>query len=162
MRRRGSSTFPLSAFQRFRARHLRIPHPCFIRGHPWPIFIPGCSSTFQDFSVSDFQNFLFLTNGTQIDLKYGIASKTDWYYPLSMTTISLKLPEPVAERLAAEARLRRKPKSALVREFIERGLSGGAADGKPSFYALSKDKSGRFRGPRDLSTNPKYMEGYGR
>ena len=79
-----------------------------------------------------------------------------------MTTISLKLPEPVAERLAAEARLRRKPKSALVREFIERGLSSGAADGRPSFYALAKDKAGRFRGPRDLSTNPKYIEGYGR
>jgi predicted DNA-binding protein len=79
-----------------------------------------------------------------------------------MTTISLKLPEPMAERLAAEARVRQKPKSALVREFIERGLSGDEADRKPSFYALAKDKARRFRGPRDLSTNPKYMEGYGR
>ena len=79
-----------------------------------------------------------------------------------MTTISLKLPEPVAERLAAEARTRQKPKSALVREFIENGLSGATGKRAPSFYALAKDKAGRFRGPRDLSTNPKHLEGYGR
>lgn len=79
-----------------------------------------------------------------------------------MTTRSLKLPESVAERLAVEARARQKPKSALVREFIERGLSGAATKGSPSFHALAKDKAGCFRGPRDLTTNPKHMEGFGR
>jgi predicted transcriptional regulator len=79
-----------------------------------------------------------------------------------MTTISLKLPESVAERLAAEARARQTPKSTLVREFIERGLNGDASNGSPSFHALAKDKAGRFRGPRDLATNPKHMEGFGR
>ncbi|MDQ3623651.1 MAG: BrnA antitoxin family protein [Verrucomicrobiota bacterium] len=79
-----------------------------------------------------------------------------------MTTISLKLPEAVAERLAAEAHARQKPKSALVREFIERGLSGTTAKDRPSFHALAKDKVARFRGPRDLATNPKHMAGFGR
>ena len=79
-----------------------------------------------------------------------------------MPTISLKLPESTSERLAAEARARQMPMSALVREFIERGLNGDTAEGRPSFHALAKDKSARFRGPRDLATNPKYMEGFGR
>ncbi len=79
-----------------------------------------------------------------------------------MTTISLKLPESVAERLDAEARVRQTPKSALVREFIERGLNGGGPDERPSFHALAKDRAARFRGPRDLATNPKHMEGFGR
>jgi hypothetical protein len=83
------------------------------------------------------------------------------YYLTRMTTISLKLPEPVADRLAAEARARQKPKSALVREFIERGLSVTKAKGRPSFHALAKDKAARFRGPRDLASNPKHLEGFG-
>ena len=78
-----------------------------------------------------------------------------------MPTISLKLPESVADRLTAEAHAQQKPKSALVREFIEQGLSG-EVKGRPSFHALAKDKSARFRGPRDLATNPEYMEGFGR
>jgi hypothetical protein len=95
------------------------------------------------------------------DCKAGIAGKAVGYYPESMTSLSLKMPESVADRLAADARARQKPKSALVREFIERGLSGGTAKG-PSFHALAKDKAARFRGPRDMATNPKHMEGFGR
>jgi predicted transcriptional regulator len=91
----------------------------------------------------------------------GIASRSGEYYPAPMTTISLKLPESVAERLEAEARARQKPKSALVREFIERGLNDANGKRRPSFHQLAKDKCGRFAGPRDLSTNPKYMEGFG-
>jgi hypothetical protein len=78
-----------------------------------------------------------------------------------MTTLSLKLPESMANRIAAEARARRTPKSALVREFIERGLSAPAAKGRASFHALARDKAAGFRGPRDLATNPKHMEGFG-
>ena len=78
-----------------------------------------------------------------------------------MTTLSLKLPQAVADRLAAEARAHQKSKSSLVREFIERGLTGAKGKRRPSFYELAKDKCGVFDGPRDLSTNPKYMEGYG-
>ena len=83
------------------------------------------------------------------------------YYLGGMTTISLKLPEPLADRLAAEARARQKPKSALVREFIERGLSATKVKGRPSFHALAKDKAARFRGPRDLASNPRHLEGFG-
>lgn len=79
-----------------------------------------------------------------------------------MTILSLKLPEAVAERLAEEARARQKPKSALVREFIEAGLNDPVAGGRPSFHSLAKDKAGRFRGPRDLASNPKHLEGLGR
>lgn len=78
-----------------------------------------------------------------------------------MTVLSLKLPDPVAERLAMEARAHQKSKSSLVREFIERGLNGPDSKRRPSFHELAKDKCGRFRGPRDLATNPKHLEGFG-
>jgi hypothetical protein len=76
--------------------------------------------------------------------------------------ISLKLPEPLAERLAAQARARQQPKSALVREFIENGLGRATKGSRPSFHALAKDKAASFRGPRDLASNPKHLEDFGR
>ncbi len=79
-----------------------------------------------------------------------------------MTTLPLKPPEAVAERLAAEARAHQKSKSAPVREFIELGLNGSGTNRRPSFHHLAKDKCGRFDGPSDLTTNPEHMEGFGK
>ena len=85
-----------------------------------------------------------------------------WYDGREMTTISVKLPDSVAEQLAAEAFARQTSISALVREFIDSGLNCGDPDRSASFHALAKDKGNRFPGPRDLATNPKHMEGFGR
>jgi len=91
-----------------------------------------------------------------------------------MTTISLKLPEHLLTRLEKESRVRRTTKSSLVRECLEKQLPGT----KPlaslpklppgeSFYdkalpILKKAWARRGRGARDLATNPKYMEGFGK
>ena len=78
-----------------------------------------------------------------------------------MTTISLKLPVALAARLEDQAKAHQKPKSALVRECIERGLRGTSREA-PSFHDLAKPKCGVGRsGIRDLATHPRHLEDYG-
>lgn len=79
-----------------------------------------------------------------------------------MTTLSLKLPASLAARLETRARARQRPKSELVREFIERGLEDGDA-GKPTFHDLASEKCGLGRSRcRDLATNPQHLGDFGR
>ena len=91
-----------------------------------------------------------------------------------MTTISLKLPEPLLARLEKESRARRTTKSSLVRECLEKQLPVKTASVKAlpkllpgeSVYdkalpVLKKAWARNRNLPRDLATNPKYMEGFG-
>jgi len=79
-----------------------------------------------------------------------------------MQTISLKLPEDLLADLEREAKARRVSKSALVREGVETVLRHRSRRGAPSCYDLARDLAGSVKGlPRDLATNPKYMEGFG-
>ncbi len=79
-----------------------------------------------------------------------------------VTTLSLKLPASLAARLESRARAHQRPKSELVREFIEQGLDGGDPV-KPSFHALAGDKCGMGRSKcRDLATNPRHLDDLGR
>lgn len=80
-----------------------------------------------------------------------------------MRTISLKLPDSLLALLEKESRLRRMNKSALVRAALERELSAKKTQGKPTCYDLARDLAGSVKGlPKDIATNPKYMEGFGR
>ena len=80
-----------------------------------------------------------------------------------MRTISLKLPDSLLARLEKESRLRRTNKSALVRTALERELSPKKAKRKPSCFDLARDLAGSIKGlPKDIATNPKYMEGFGK
>lgn len=80
-----------------------------------------------------------------------------------MNTISLKLPDKLLELLEKESRLRRTTKSALVRESLEKTLSGSPPGDQATCYDLASDLAGSAKGlPRDLATNPKHMEGFGR
>jgi metal-responsive CopG/Arc/MetJ family transcriptional regulator len=78
-----------------------------------------------------------------------------------MSTLSLKMPEELATRLAAAARRRGTTRSALVRDALESYLrkvsvgNGSAAD-------LARDLIGVVEGPRDLSERSKHMKGFGR
>jgi predicted DNA-binding protein len=77
-----------------------------------------------------------------------------------MTTISQKQPDHLAERLEQESHSRQTTKSAIVRESLEQTLN--PREKKPSCYDLTKDLIGSIKGlPKDLATNPKYMEGFG-
>lgn len=77
-----------------------------------------------------------------------------------MGTLTVKLPAPLEAQLEAAVRKRGQRKSALVREAIERFLAD-PDNGKISVLDLLIDLKGSGAGPRDLSTNPKYMRGYG-
>ena len=79
-----------------------------------------------------------------------------------MQTISLKLPEDLLADLEREAKARRVSKSALVRESVEAALRHRSGRGAASCYDLARDLAGSVkRLPRDLASNPKYMEGFG-
>ncbi len=76
-----------------------------------------------------------------------------------MKTISVKLPEPVANWLVRRAKETKRTRSAIVRDALERERSG---NGLPkSCRDLLGELEGFFDGPPDLSTNPKHMEGFG-
>jgi len=78
-----------------------------------------------------------------------------------MQTISLKLPDDLLADLEREAQARRVTKSVVVRESLETALRHGARRAK-SCYDLARDLAGAVKGlPRDLATNPEYMEGFG-
>lgn len=78
-----------------------------------------------------------------------------------MATVSLKMPEPLAAEVAAVARRRGVSKSALIREAIEKFLMADEARQPRSALDLVADLAGSCEGPEDLSTNKKYMEGFG-
>jgi len=80
-----------------------------------------------------------------------------------MTTVSLKLSDSLLALLEKESRLRRTNKSALIRAALERELSVNSTTDQPTCYDLSRDLAGSIKGlPRDIATNPKYMEGLGK
>jgi len=93
----------------------------------------------------------------------GIAQTLGAYYRLAMNTISLKLPDKLLALLEKESRARRTTKSSLIRESLEKTLVSRPSGNKASCYDLAQDLVGSLKGlPRDLATNPKHMEGFGR
>lgn len=96
--------------------------------------------------------------------RFGIAAKIGWYYHARlMSTLSLKLPDSLLQRLDQESRARRLSKSALVRSALERELQPTKSGRAATCYDLAHDLAGSIRKklPKDLATNPKYMEGFG-
>ena len=83
------------------------------------------------------------------------------YYFLSMTTISLKVPDALDSRLAEEAQRRRTSKSAVVRECVEKMLLSPSKDTVASCLDLAGDLAGCLKGPRDIATNRKYLDDFG-
>jgi Arc/MetJ-type ribon-helix-helix transcriptional regulator len=79
-----------------------------------------------------------------------------------MKTISLKLPDPLHAKVERLAKSRKQTKSDVVREALEQMLNGARAAKPISALDLAGDLAGCLKGPGDLSTNPKHMEGYGR
>jgi hypothetical protein len=82
-----------------------------------------------------------------------------------MKTISLKLPAALNARLDRAAKRSKQSKSSVVRAALEQFLNGAQPSPRKrpvSVLDLAGDLVGCVEGPGDLSTNPKYMEGYGR
>jgi len=80
-----------------------------------------------------------------------------------VTTITCKIPDELNEQLEAEATRKLLPKSALVREALERALKRPRKKQGKTSYDRVKDLCGIIKdGPTDMSTNPKYMKDFGR
>ena len=79
-----------------------------------------------------------------------------------MKTLSLKLPAALGLKLDRVAKKRGQSKSEVVRAALEQFLNG--EPGVPTGSALEAVAPwvGCVEGPGDLSTNPEYMEGFGR
>ena len=79
-----------------------------------------------------------------------------------MSTLTVKLPQPLEAKLDALVRRRGQRKSALVREAIEKLVAERGEIAKGSVLDLLQDLKGAGQGPKDLSTNRKHLQGYGR
>ena len=100
---------------------------------------------------------------TLVRIEFGIARNVFPYYSTGMSTISLKLPDKLLNLLEKESRARRTTKSSLIRESLEKTLASRPGGDKASCYDLAQDLAGSVKGlPRDLATNSKHMEGFGR
>jgi len=79
-----------------------------------------------------------------------------------MKTLTVKLPASLNARLTRTAKQRGQTKSEVVREALETLLNGSDAKRTArSALELAGDLVGCIEGPGDLSTNPKYMDGFG-
>ena len=79
-----------------------------------------------------------------------------------MRTVSVKIPERLDKALAATARRRRTTRSALIREALEALVAGGVRPQPGSVAEAAADLIGCVAGPGDLSTNPTYLEDFGK
>ncbi len=79
-----------------------------------------------------------------------------------MKSISLKLPEALDAQLEAMAKKRSTKKSIIVRRAIADYLSRGQQPPRSSFLEQARDLAGCLEAAVDLSTNKKYLRGYGR
>jgi len=90
----------------------------------------------------------------------GIANCNIRYYRIAvMTPISLKLPNAMLHELAQAAAVEGVSKSEIIRACLEEGLSRRPKSKKPvTCLDLIGDLVGQQPGPKDASTNPKYLE----
>ena len=79
-----------------------------------------------------------------------------------MTTLTLKLPEELADKLTEEARQKHLSKSEVARDALTRYLGRGKKSSRTSCYDLAEPFVGCVKdGPADLSTNKDYLKGFG-
>ncbi len=77
----------------------------------------------------------------------------------SMKTLTMKLPDDLLSWLEREAKRANRPKSALVREMLQKHRQTE----RPSALDLAADLCGCVQsGVRDLGHNKKYLKGFGR
>ncbi|TMH72011.1 MAG: ribbon-helix-helix protein, CopG family [Betaproteobacteria bacterium] len=75
-----------------------------------------------------------------------------------MKTITVKLPEALAAWLSRYSRKLGRPQSDVVREALQRVSAGESGTSCHDAFA---DVCGVIEGPKDLSTNPKHLSGFG-
>lgn len=78
-----------------------------------------------------------------------------------MTTITCKIPPELDAQLEAVAHQKHVSKSEIVRGALEKDLKENSKRMRLTAYDLVKHLSGSLHGPKDLSVNPEYLEGFG-
>jgi len=81
------------------------------------------------------------------------------YYQRTMVTISLKVSENLSRQLEQEAKQSSRSKSEVIREALKEKFESKKK--KRTMGDALRECGGFFEGPEDLSTNPKFMEGFG-
>lgn len=77
---------------------------------------------------------------------------------MSMRTVTVKLPEPLATWLAGRARELGRTQSDLIRGALQQVREGGSGG---SCHDAFSDLCGAVRGPEDLSSHARHMAGFG-
>lgn len=85
------------------------------------------------------------------------------FQPMQVETLSIRISKSERAALRAAARKGRTAQAQIVRQALRAYGVVPKEAGKPSAYDLVKDLIGKYTdGPGDLSTNPKYRDGFGR
>lgn len=79
-----------------------------------------------------------------------------------MSKLSVSIPEPLAQRLAREVERRQETPDAIVEQALERTLPPADAESDGTFFEAARAYLGMFEGPSDLSTNPRYLDDFGK
>lgn len=79
-----------------------------------------------------------------------------------MKNVSMKVEEPLAARLEAEAERRRVSKSEILREALARYLDRDPVPREGSVAALAARFAGCVEDASDLSYHPRHLEDFGR
>ena len=79
-----------------------------------------------------------------------------------MKTIALKVPEALLTKIELAARQRGETRSALMRHALEGFVADRGKGETGSCLDLARDLRGCIKGPVDLSTSSKHLEGYGK
>jgi predicted DNA-binding protein len=80
----------------------------------------------------------------------------------AMSTLSIKLPKPLYLKLKIMAEKRATTEDLIAIEALQNYIAKLEEETPVTAYDLAKDFIGILdEGPADLSTNPKYMKGYG-
>ena len=100
-------------------------------------------------------------------LNSGVSDISAMMSDMASGRITIRIPESLGQRLRHRSRMRGQPESALVREALETYL-GQPAEARAA-YDLAKEAGligciGRGPGTpaKDLSTNPRHFEGFGK
>ena len=91
-----------------------------------------------------------------------LSDRLCYMYDMADHRISVRVPHHLGQRLGQRSKLQGVPESELVREALESYLSPPQKMRSAYDAAVALGVIGCAKGlPRDLSTNPKYMKGFG-
>lgn len=78
-----------------------------------------------------------------------------------MSTLTISLPDPLAERLLRESMHQSVSQDVIVRQALERTLPPDVGEGNAIFDRLMNLVVDDPSSPEDLATHPTHMEGFG-